>query len=255
MFKSSFEQVKQLLKPDTKGTIATASLKIYECDLTNISKDCKSLRDAIIELPLETRFIESEIEWIRKLHAQYSKIASQVESRSDENISRQRIQTKQSNSLQMEKAEKYGDPTKITDIVINAIQNFKTLREGESRKLLELISTVEDGFNDLKRLGLEKEITTTSSVSIIKRKLPNDLKEEWSKIVCSTKIDKSNKFPTLLAFLREQRKIVEYEKSELRTSNQTKETTHHITVAQRSREARNSSKKKGTHGTSECKVF
>ena len=328
MFKSSFEQVKGLLTPDSTGTIATASLKKCECDLATIFNDCKSLHDDIIELPLEARYIETEIEWIRKLHAQYSDIASQVEYYSDENLAKQRIKPEQINYLQMEKAklptfngdirnyprfksdfmkyvlpttnqtsapyilrscltgeplesiksvddnldemwarldEKYGDPTKITDVVINAIQNCKPIKEGESRKLLEFITTVEDGYRDLKRLGLQSEITTTSSVSIIERKLPNDIKKEWSKIVCSTTIDKSDKFSNLLTFLLEQRKIIEYETSELRATNQsTEEATNYVSATEK---ATNSEGKrstspikciiheKGTHGTSECKVF
>ena len=328
MFKSSFEQVKGLLTPDSTGTIATASLKKCESDLATIFNDCKSLHDDIIALPLEARYIETEIEWIRKLHAQYSDIASQVEYYSDENLAKQRIKSEQINYLQMEKAklptfnadirnyprfksdfmtyvlpttnrtsapyilrscltgeplessksvddnldemwarldEKYGDPTKITDVVINAIQNCKPIKEGESRKLLEFITTVEDGYRDLKRLGLQSEITTTSSVSIIERKLPNDIKKEWSKIVCSTTIDKSDKFSNLLTFLLEQRKIIEYETSELRATNQsTEEATNYVSAAAK---ATNSEGKrstspikciihdKGTHGTSECKVF
>ena len=31
---------------------------------------------------------------------------------------------------------KYGDPTNLTDAVINAIQNFRPIREGENWKLL-----------------------------------------------------------------------------------------------------------------------
>ena len=109
--------------------------------------------------------------------------------------------------------QKIRRPDKITDVVINAIQNFRPIREGENRKLREFITVVEHGYRDLKRLGLEAEITTTSSVSIIERKLPNDIKKEWSKIVCSSvqSVDKSNKFPVLLAFLLDQRKIIEYE--------------------------------------------
>ena len=59
---------------------------------------------------------------------------------------------------------KYGDPTKITDVVINTIQNFKSIKEGENRKLLEFITVVEDGYRDLQRLGLEAEITTTNGL-------------------------------------------------------------------------------------------
>lgn len=163
---------------------------------------------------------------------------------------------------------KYEDPTKIMDVVINAIQNFRPIREGESRKLLEFITVVEDGYRDLKRLGLEAEITTTSSVSIIERKLPNDIKKEWSKIVCSSTdpVDKSNKFPALLKFLQDQRKIIEYETSDLRSASQApvKGFTHYTANAQNPDEDTEDKRlttnppkclihEKGVHWTSECK--
>ena len=62
--------------------------------------------------------------------------------------------------------EKYGDPTKVVDVTMNAIQNRRNIKDGENNRLIELIKVVEDGYRDLKRLGrLEKEITTTSSVT------------------------------------------------------------------------------------------
>ena len=131
---------------------------------------------------------------------------------------------------------KYRGPTNITDVVIKATQNFRPIRLRENRKLLEFITVVEDGYRDLKRLGLEAEITTTSSVSIIERKLPNDIKKEWSKIVCSSvePVDKSNKFPALLTSLLNQRKIIEYETSDLRATSQTvKGSTHYTATAQK----------------------
>ena len=81
--------------------------------------------------------------------------------------------------------EKYGDPTKVVDVIMNAIQNTRNIRDGEKNRLIELINVVEDGYRDLKRLGLEKEITTTSSVSVIEKKLPTDVKKEWAKFVSS----------------------------------------------------------------------
>ena len=81
--------------------------------------------------------------------------------------------------------EKYGDPTKVVDVIMNAIQNTRNVRDGEKNRLIELINVVEDGYRDLKRLGLEKEITTTSSVSVIEKKLPTDVKKEWAKFVSS----------------------------------------------------------------------
>ena len=84
MFKSSFEQITKLLTIDSKEMTPTAKLRKCERDLAAIFHDCKSLHDDIIELPLEPRYIEIEIEWLRNLHAQYSNISSQIESRSDE---------------------------------------------------------------------------------------------------------------------------------------------------------------------------
>ena len=109
--------------------------------------------------------------------------------------------------------EKYGDPTKVVDVIMNAIQNTRNIRDGEKNRLIELINVVEDGYRDLKRLGLEKEITTTSSVSVIEKKLPTDVKKEWAKFVSSDHsiVDKTDKFPSLLKFLLNQKRAIEYE--------------------------------------------
>ena len=74
--------------------------------------------------------------------------------------------------------EKYGDPPKVVDVIMNTKQNTRNIRDGEKNRLIELINVVEDGYRNLKRLGLEKEITTTSSVSVIEKKLSTDVKKE-----------------------------------------------------------------------------
>lgn len=67
---------------------------------------------------------------------------------------------------------------------------------------------LEDGYRDLKRLGLEADITTTSSVSIIERKLPMDIRREWAKTVSldTSMVDKTHTFPSLLRFLINQKR-------------------------------------------------
>jgi len=117
--------------------------------------------------------------------------------------------------------EKYGDPAKVADVVMCAIQNMKPIRGGENKKFVEFINVIGDGYRDLRRLGLEKEITTTSSVSIIERKLPNDVKREWAKLVSSehSPVDKKEKFPSLLRFLLQQKQAMEYENAELRSNS------------------------------------
>ena len=104
--------------------------------------------------------------------------------------------------------EKYGNPAKVADVVMRAIQNMKPIREGKNKTFVEFIKVIDDGYQDLRRLGLEKEITTTSSVGIIERKLPNEVKREWAKLISSehSPVDKRDKFPSLLSFLLEQNK-------------------------------------------------
>ena len=62
---------------------------------------------------------------------------------------------------------KYGDPAKIADVIIDGIRRTRMIREGEEKRFIDFVTMLEDGYRDLKRLGLEAEITTTSSVSII----------------------------------------------------------------------------------------
>ena len=92
--------------------------------------------------------------------------------------------------------EKYGDPTKVTDIIIDEIRRTRIIREGEEKRFVEFVEIVEDGYRDLKRLGLESEITTTSSVSIIEKKLPTDIRRKWAEIVSAdnSTVDKTTNF-------------------------------------------------------------
>jgi len=117
--------------------------------------------------------------------------------------------------------EKFGDPAKVAEVIMGAIQNIKPIREGQSKKFFEFINVIDDGYQDLRRLGPEKEIATTSSASIIGKILPNDVKREWAKLVSSghSPVDKRDKFPSLLRFLLEQKQAIEYENADLHSNN------------------------------------
>lgn len=116
--------------------------------------------------------------------------------------------------------EKYGDPAKIADVIIDSVQQVKTIKEGENKRFIEFVEIVDNGYRDLLRLGLEKEITTTSSVSIIEKKLPADIRRDWAKLVSSdtSSVDKKDKFPSLLKFLLNQKRAIEYDSADLRSS-------------------------------------
>lgn len=161
--------------------------------------------------------------------------------------------------------EVFGDPAKVVDVIMNSIQATRVITEGQRKKLLDFINIIENGYRDLQRLGLEKEITTTSSVSMIEKKLPADLKREWARLVscADSNIDKTDKFPSLLQFLLDQKSAIEYENSELRTTNEyrAKGSAHYVQREEEMNAQTQSARRRcllhddANHWTSECKLY
>ena len=164
--------------------------------------------------------------------------------------------------------EKYGDPAKVADAIIDTIQSVRPIKEGENKRFVEFVDTVENGHKDLKRLGLEREITTTSSVSIIERKLPAEIKKEWAKLVSAdnSTVDKTNKFPSLLNFLLSQKRAIEYETAQLRFTRDPaiKGSAHYTGTNKDANEASGYTRpqnskclfhKEADHWTNECKLY
>ena len=60
--------------------------------------------------------------------------------------------------------EKYGDPARCANVIIDVIKLFIILREGENKRFIKFVTLIEDGYKDLKRIGLEAEITTSQQV-------------------------------------------------------------------------------------------
>ena len=92
---------------------------------------------------------------------------------------------------------------------------------------------------------MEREITTTSSVSIIERKLPANIIREWAKLVSAdnSMVDKTDKFPSLLSFLLSQKRATEYDTIELRltTTSTIKGSAHYAKTNKDSVERREDS--------------
>ena len=161
--------------------------------------------------------------------------------------------------------EKYGDPAKVADVIIDGIPRTRIIREGEEKRFVEFVEIVEDGYRDLKRLGLESEITTTSSVSIIEKKLLADIRHKWAEIVSAdnSTVHKTNKFPSLFKFLRNQRGAIQYDTASLRVpAGPVKAVIHHTTAreeidmkGQRLTQGKCLIHEGGKHYTEECKVY
>ena len=129
--------------------------------------------------------------------------------------------------------EKYGDISKLADMIVNDVRKIRPIREGDNKGFISLVDTIEKGYRDLALLSFEKEISNTGTVSLVEEKLPRDIMREWSKEVNrdGSCVDVRDKFPALLKFLCEQRKIIEYEFSDLRcnaTDNYNRQRVHHM---------------------------
>ena len=117
--------------------------------------------------------------------------------------------------------EKFGDPSKMTDVIINDIKKFKSIESHDIKKLIEFINLIEIGYNDLKILSLQREISNANILSTIEGKLPASLALEWYREIHKpdSKVDKYNKFPSLLDFLRIERNALEYGAANIRISD------------------------------------
>ena len=164
------------------------------------------------------------------------------------------------NSMIKKLDEEYGDPSALTDLVVNEIKKFDM--KG-SRKLIEFIDVVEKAYFDLKKLNMEKEISNTTIVSIIEMKLPEDIRRKWAERVSmdDSPVDKANKFPHLLKYLLEVGRTMRYLSAELRDPIPTKKgQIHNATssyVVAKPRESRQACwlHNSSTHSIEECKVF
>ena len=124
---------------------------------------------------------------------------------------------------------RYGDPSKVVDSVISDIQCIKKLDDGDCVKLIKLVNVIDTGYRDLKSLDLEREISNAHVVNLIENKLPRQLQLEWYRNIhrAGSSVDRKNKFPSLLEFLKVERAALEYGTSELK-GNQRQGNIHAI---------------------------
>ena len=88
------------------------------------------------------------------------------------------------------------------------------------------------GYRNLSRLNIQQEVSNSQTVSMIEERLPISIKLKWSKKVkCeNSQVQSTEKFPHLLSFLLERKRIIEYAFADLR-SNETSDilgSSHHI---------------------------
>ena len=157
--------------------------------------------------------------------------------------------------------EKYGQQSKLADIVLLDIKNLKAVKDGDEKAVLDVVNVVEMGYYDLARIKMESEVSNNATVSLIEERLPHTIRREWSKEVNKAE---SDKFPHLLKFLQEQRKIIEYESSDLCSGWLDRKGHAHLTERGETSNDKGQEENRAlnclvhsssTHSTANCRVF
>ena len=100
--------------------------------------------------------------------------------------------------------DKYGRTSKLTDAILQDIQQMKPLADGEDQAFVDMVNVVERCFKELDRIGMASEISNSSVVALIEERLPRDIKSKWSLILSYKEpgINDGDKFPSLIKFLQ-----------------------------------------------------
>ena len=121
---------------------------------------------------------------------------------------------------------KYGNLQKYTDTIL---ADLSKISQGGSKAALHLIKTVEKAYQDLKRIGLEHEMSNSYIISVIEKKLPDEMRTDWVKSIAEKgEVDSAMVFKLLMKFLNRWRNIIEYDESAIRKAPERKVgSTHH----------------------------
>lgn len=104
--------------------------------------------------------------------------------------------------------ERYGDEQLIAGLIIRDIREAVPIRDGQEAKLLEFIEGLQKARLDMRRIGLDSELSHSSTVNIIEEKLPKRVVERWRRLVIDEKIKLSELFPKLMEFLQTEARLI-----------------------------------------------
>ena len=130
--------------------------------------------------------------------------------------------------------ERFGRVSKITDAIMYDIKQLRPVTDGDEKKFIDLVNTVEKSYRDLSALGLRSEMANSTIISLIEERMPYTTKKMWCLEISEKNsiVDERNKFPHLLEFLLKHRRAIEYGSSDLRTKktgkNSAEAPIHHL---------------------------
>ena len=75
--------------------------------------------------------------------------------------------------------EKFGRASKLADTIMNDIKHIKPVNDGDDKAFLKMVNLLENGYNDLRRIGLDREISNSTIASMVEEKLPKTIRAQW----------------------------------------------------------------------------
>ena len=153
---------------------------------------------------------------------------------------------------------KYGNTRKYIDAVLSDISK---LSKGDGMATLNMINMVEKSYRDLVRIGSETEMSNSFMISMIEKKLPEQMRIEWVKLVAEQGVtDSQVVFQLLMDFLAKWRKIIEYDAASIRKTSEKKihgQANHMSGTKQRSQNKSDVCwvHEGGNHPVWKCKIF
>ena len=122
---------------------------------------------------------------------------------------------------------KYGNHSKYVDLVLDGIAKPP---KGDGKSTLSLINTIEKAHRDLTRIGAAEEMSNSTIIAMVEKKLPEEIRMDWIKTVAPKSEEKSgDKFDRLMVFLKGWRQILEYDDSAIRRVPEKKVGSSHMT--------------------------
>ena len=104
----------------------------------------------------------------------------------------------------------YGDPQKVVSCVMKEVLSPSDIKYGDYVGLLSYVDILERNHNRLKHLNIEHEISNTSTMTQIVRKLPRIVSEKWIEHLSQQGDSvKSRPFPEFMTWLISMRFIWE----------------------------------------------
>ena len=164
-----------------------------------------------------------------------SQLAFMIRSHLEEPVKEEVANVEDDHTLLWDRLDaKYGNLRKYTDAVL---ADLTKISKGDSRAALHLINTVEKAYQDLNRIGLQQEMSNSYIISMIEKKLPEEMRMEWIKTVAEKgEIDSEIVFKLLMEFLRKWRNIIEYDDSAIRKAPEKKVGSAHHAAPGKTRE-------------------